>query len=57
MTRIPGEQEDALIERAAIMAEGNGWSQETAERRLALSRGYKAWFELHRAARKADQNG
>lgn len=45
------EQRDALEERAAIMAEANGWSQGRAERVIAYERGFQTWGQLVRAAR------
>lgn len=42
---------DLLEERAAIMAEANGWSQGKAERTLAYERGFCTWGELVRAAK------
>ena len=48
------ESEDLLQERAAIMAEGNGWTQEKAERTLAWMRGFRGWGELLRAARSRE---
>jgi hypothetical protein len=45
------EARDKLEERAAIMAEGNGWSQERAERAIAFDAGFDTWGELVRAAR------
>lgn len=45
------EARDVLEERAAIIAEGNGWSQGRAERQLAYERGFQTWGQLVRAAR------
>lgn len=45
------EARDWFEERAAIMAEGNGWSQERAQRVLAHERGFKTWGELVRACK------
>lgn len=42
---------DLLEERAAIMAEANGWSQSRAERHIAYERGFRSWGELMRAAK------
>lgn len=42
---------DEIEERAAIMAEGNGWSQGRAERQIAYERGFQTWGQLVRAAR------
>lgn len=39
-----------LIERAAIIAEGNGWPQDKAERTVAWSLGYGTWVEVLGAA-------
>ena len=45
------EARDVLEERAAIMAEGNGWSQGRAERQIAYERGFQTWGQLVRAAK------
>ena len=45
------ESEDILQERAAIMAEGNGWPQDKAERVLAWERNFSDWYALLRAVR------
>jgi len=45
------EARDLIEERAAIMAEGNGWSQEKAERTIAWEAGFHTWGELVRAAK------
>lgn len=42
---------DEIEERAAIMAEGNGWSQGRAERQIAYERGFQTWGQLVRAAK------
>lgn len=42
---------DSLEERAAIMAEGNGWSQGRAEAVIAHERGFVSWGALLRATR------
>lgn len=39
-------ERDLIEERAAIMAEGNGWSQGKAERTIAWERGFGTWGEL-----------
>jgi hypothetical protein len=39
-------EQDRLEERAAIMAEGNGWTQEKAERHLYLEAGCVSWGQL-----------
>ena len=44
---------DALEERAAIMAEANGWSQGRAERVLAHEAGCVSWGQLLSRAKKA----
>ena len=41
-------EQDALVERAAIMAEANGWSQGRAERHLAYDEGVVSFGELMR---------
>ena len=45
------EQRDVLEERAAIMAEANGWSQGRAERQIAYERGFATWHQMLRAAK------
>ena len=54
MTRIPGEHEDALLERVAIVAEANGWNREKAERTVAWWRKAGTWGEALRAAMEKD---
>lgn len=47
------ESRDRAEERAAIMAEANGWSQAKAERTIAWESGFTTWGELVRACNKA----
>lgn len=48
------EQQDTLAERAAIMAEANGWRQDKAERTIAWERGFGTWVQLWQAAGKTE---
>ena len=49
MTQTYSLDRDAIEERAAIMAEANGWSQGRAERQIAYERGFSTWGQLVRA--------
>lgn len=51
MSKQYSEAREALEERAAIMAEGNGWPQEKAERVIAWERGFGTWGQLLRATK------
>jgi hypothetical protein len=46
---------DDIEERAAIMAEGNGWSQGRAERVLAHEYGFAGWGALLSAVRRQEK--
>ena len=54
MTALP-LQIDLLEERAAIMAEANGWSQAQAQRHMAYERGYVSWGQLITAAKRSKE--
>lgn len=43
---------DLIEERAAIIAEANGWTQAKAERTVAWESGFGTWGELVRACNK-----